>query len=640
MKIKYRPEIDGLRAIAVLAVILYHAEFVVANSQVLTGGFLGVDVFFVISGFLITLLLLDELKATGKVSLLRFYERRARRLLPVLLTVMIASLPFAWRVLLPEQIIDYAYSLVATSSFSANIYWHYSLQEYGAESSLLKPFLHTWSLAVEEQYYVIYPLILWLAYKYFKSKIMLITFAGMVLSLLFAEYITTKDSSFSFYMLPSRIWELLAGGILAYYKCFRNKIEASRLVRELLPFIGFALIVGSFTLVSFEEFKHPGVVTITPVVGTIMMIWFSNKDNIIGKCLSSHAFVSVGLISYSLYLWHYPIFAFFRIEGLFDSTYGKITGIVTTFVLSIISFICVEKPLRQAVSRRFFFLLLIALVTTVIATSTYIVQKDGLPSRFAGILALGLEESREYVKDYWGDHSKYTQISDFTHDQTSVEVIGNSWSQDIANALVATGDYQVGFRGMTHAVCKGITLPIVRKDNKNYEKFKQQCAENATRFATNLPNTDLVILADNQTFTSIYDQEMTDAILSNVSTLKEYGYHGPILIITNRPHYKKHIFSIIREHNIAGDGINKYAQKYLVQDIKTLKIMDDRARDFWERHGIHYYSLVDAFCGNDICQVSSNNYPLYHDATHLTQSGASFISDGLSSFIMNEILKP
>ena len=156
----YRAEIDGLRALAVLSVVAYHAKFSVGEAIFLPGGFLGVDVFFVISGFLITGLLLQEYRRTGRISFGDFYERRARRLLPALMVVMIASAPMAWQLLNPSQLIDYAQAMLASLFFGSNFYWHFSLQEYGAESALLKPFLHTWSLAVEEQYYIVFPLVM------------------------------------------------------------------------------------------------------------------------------------------------------------------------------------------------------------------------------------------------------------------------------------------------------------------------------------------------------------------------------------------------------------------------------------------------------------------------------------------------
>ena len=238
MAIKYRPEIDGLRTIAVLAVIIYHAEFTLGEGHYLEGGFLGVDVFFVISGFLITSLIMSEYEKTGRFSITNFYERRTRRLLPALLTVMLVSLPFAWQFLLPTQLIDFSRSLLASLLFGSNFYWDWTLQEYGAESALLKPFLHTWSLAVEEQYYIVYPLILIAIYRLCRNHTIVILTAGLLLSLQFAEWMTPRDASFSFYMLPSRFWELLAGGLLAnILQCHPQKEKVARLNRT-MPSLG------------------------------------------------------------------------------------------------------------------------------------------------------------------------------------------------------------------------------------------------------------------------------------------------------------------------------------------------------------------------------------------------------------------
>ncbi len=171
---KYRPEIDGLRTIAVLSVLIYHAEFKLSSDVILLmGGYLGVDIFFVISCFLITSLILEEFDKTSGFSILRFYERRVRRLLPALLLVFSISMPFAWYYFLPEHLVDFSNSLISSLFFGSNLYWHFSLQEYGAESSLLKPLLHTWSLAVEEQYYIFFPLLLLFVEKRFNKYLWL-----------------------------------------------------------------------------------------------------------------------------------------------------------------------------------------------------------------------------------------------------------------------------------------------------------------------------------------------------------------------------------------------------------------------------------------------------------------------------------
>ena len=171
MKLIYRPEIDGLRAIAAISVILYHAQITILGYQPFKGGFIGVDIFFVISGYLITSIILKELENNGSFSFKHFYERRIRRIIPVLLFVMLLSLPFAWMFLLPSDFVEFSKSILYSLGFNSNHYFHYSGQKYDAENSLLIPFLHTWSLSVEEQFYILFPVILIFTFKYFKKYI-------------------------------------------------------------------------------------------------------------------------------------------------------------------------------------------------------------------------------------------------------------------------------------------------------------------------------------------------------------------------------------------------------------------------------------------------------------------------------------
>ena len=183
MKLTYRPEIDGLRAIAVGAVVLYHSQISIFGEKVFKGGFIGVDIFFVISGYLITSIILKELITTGSFSFKYFYERRIRRILPALLLVMLVSLPFAWMYFIPSSFIDFSKSILYSLGFSSNFYFHYSGQEYGAIDGLLKPFLHTWSLSVEEQYYILFPIIFLVTFKYFKKYLFHILVLGFFMAI-------------------------------------------------------------------------------------------------------------------------------------------------------------------------------------------------------------------------------------------------------------------------------------------------------------------------------------------------------------------------------------------------------------------------------------------------------------------------
>ena len=217
MKINYRPEIDGLRAIAVISVIFYHAQIELFNHKLFLGGFIGVDIFFVISGYLITSIILKELHVTGNFSFSKFYERRIRRILPALLLIMLASLPLAWLYLLPTSLVDFSKSILYSLGFGSNFYFHFSGEEYGAISGFFKPMLHTWSLSVEEQYYILFPIILLISLRFFKNYLIVIFLIRFLLSLVIADWGSKNYPSFTFYVLPTRGWELLAGSILAYY---------------------------------------------------------------------------------------------------------------------------------------------------------------------------------------------------------------------------------------------------------------------------------------------------------------------------------------------------------------------------------------------------------------------------------------
>ena len=216
MKLAYRPEIDGLRAIAVGAVILYHAQITIFGHQPFKGGFIGVDIFFVISGYLITSIILKELVTTGSFSFKHFYERRIRRILPALLFVMLVSFPFAWMYLLPSNLVEFSKSILYSLGFSSNFYFHYSGLEYSVEG-LRHPFLHTWSLSVEEQYYILFPIVLLVTFKYFRKYLVHILILGFIISLGLAEWTSRNYPSASFYFLHTRMWELLAGSIISIF---------------------------------------------------------------------------------------------------------------------------------------------------------------------------------------------------------------------------------------------------------------------------------------------------------------------------------------------------------------------------------------------------------------------------------------
>ena len=403
MKLTYRPEIDGLRAIAVGAVILYHAQINIFGQQAFIGGFIGVDIFFVISGYLITSIILKELITTGSFSFKYFYERRIRRILPALLLVMLVSLPFAWMYFIPSSFIDFSKSIIYSLGFSSNFYFHYSGQEYGAIDGLLKPFLHTWSLSVEEQFYIVFPIVLLITFKYYRKYLIHILILGFIVSLGLAEWSSRNYPSVSFYFLHTRMWELLAGSILAYFEITLGHRSNQRTLNLILPSIGLILI-GHSIIYFNDRMVHPSFYTLSPIIGVCLIIWFSNSNEIITKILSTKLFVGIGLISYSLYLWHYPIFAFARTINFSQGDISKklLIGIIA-LIASILSYFLVERPCRNKKNKfKIIFSGIIIFISILIIFNYKIIQEDAYKNRFPEILKKnfgGAEEQRALLKN-------------------------------------------------------------------------------------------------------------------------------------------------------------------------------------------------------------------------------------------------
>jgi peptidoglycan/LPS O-acetylase OafA/YrhL len=384
MRITYRPEIDGLRAISVFAVILYHANFNLFGKNIFNGGFIGVDIFFVISGYLITTIILKEIYVTNNFSLKKFYERRIRRILPALLFLMMICSFAGYFILLPSSYIDFSKSLITSIFFSSNFYFWITGKKYGSEDELLKPLAHTWSLSVEEQFYILFPIFLLIIIKYFRKYLSIFLFAYFFISLIFAEYFSRNHASFSFYSLSSRSFELLLGSIISYLMLNKYKIHKSYPILNLFcPSLGIILIFYSFIFFNFEQIVHPAITTLVPVIGTALIIFFSRKGELITEILSNKILVFFGLISYSLYLWHYPVFAYLRYFYLFYTNEAKLLAIFMVFIISISCYYFIEKPFRNknTISIKNLIIYIVITAAILLISNFYIIKSNGIKSR-------------------------------------------------------------------------------------------------------------------------------------------------------------------------------------------------------------------------------------------------------------------
>ena len=332
---KYRREIDGLRALAVLPVILFHAGF-----SVFSGGYVGVDVFFVISGYLITAILIAEIEQE-KFSIGHFYERRARRILPALFLVTFACLPFAYMWMLPSQMKDFSQSIVAVVFFASNIlFW--TEDRYFATTAEQKPLLHTWSLAVEEQYYLLFPIFLLALWRFGRQRVFWCVVVIALFSLLLAELGWRNKPSANFYLAPTRAWELLAGSICAFVTV--GKAQRSN---NALSAFGLTLII--FSMFAYNQnTPFPSFYALAPVVGTGLIIVFASQGTLVARLLSKPVFVGIGLISYSAYLWHQPLFAFARLRSLTEPGHVVMSMLAfASLVLAWATWYWIERPFRD-----------------------------------------------------------------------------------------------------------------------------------------------------------------------------------------------------------------------------------------------------------------------------------------------------
>jgi peptidoglycan/LPS O-acetylase OafA/YrhL len=366
----YRPEIDGLRAIAVLPVIFFHARF--AYFQ---GGFVGVDVFFVISGYLITSIILAEIEKSS-FTLLGFYERRARRILPALFLVSLACIPFAWLWMIPRDLVDFSKSLMAVATFVSNIFF-WKQSGYFETANELKPLVHTWSLAVEEQYYLGFPIFLIVALRFGKRWTLaaIAAFAGV--SFVTAQWGSTHAPVASFFLLPTRVWELLIGAMVPFIRQ-----RPGRAAGEFLSIAGLALI--GFAILSFDDVPYPGVYALVPTLGAVLLIFCADARTLVGKLLSNRILVGLGLVSYSAYLWHQPLFVFARLVSIREPDPVVFFMLsVAAIALAWLSWKFVESPFRNRrwVARRTVFALACAGTMTVASFG------------FAGFVTSGFEQS-------------------------------------------------------------------------------------------------------------------------------------------------------------------------------------------------------------------------------------------------------
>ena len=635
MKKNYRPEIDGLRAFAVLGVILYHANITFSSIQPFKGGFIGVDIFFVISGYLISSIILNELTTTGSFSFKYFYERRIRRIIPVLLFVMISSIPFAWMYLMPENLIDYSYSQLSSLGFGSNFYFWDIGQKYGAMNGLLKPFLHTWSLSVEEQFYIFFPLTLLIVLKYCRKYLIQVLIFNFIFSLILAEWTSRNYPSISFYFIHTRVWELMAGSILAYLEITFGRQNKNKFFCYSFPIMGFLLILHSFFFFN-DQMLHPSIYTLSPIVGTSLIIWFSNKDEIITKILSSKIIVGIGLISYSLYLWHYPIFAFARISNLIQGEiYNKLLLGMTILILSIISYKYIEQPFRnKKIDFKKILIFLISFLCLLVIVNIKFITSNGYENRFNKIYKKNNLDRNILDKKSWYFINQLPQKF-LSKNKTKVLIIGDSHSKDLFNIFYQNSNLYKKFEFLRYGK-ENEELSFDKTYEKNFIKFKNSQL---------LKDADVILISDKMNLDQlknlekfiIYFKNKKHIIISSLSNLYTNGLvykrftnltlFDYLLIKQNDLGYLKLKSNI--DVNISLKKQRLINEFYFNSRKKIdLKIINNELEKLAKKNNLKFLLKDNFQCNfyNQICYgITDTGYKIYYDGSHYTLEGSKYL---------------
>ena len=628
MTSKYRAEIDGLRGIAVLGVILYHAEIIINGNHLFSGGFFGVDIFLVISGFLITRIISDEYKKDKKISFRNFYERRFRRLAPALILVLIVSTIFAYFILLPNQFVFFIKSGLSSIFFVSNFFFHYSGESYGQSILTHIPLLHTWSLSIEEQFYLIFPAFLILVLKFGKKNIKFILVVFIFLSFLFSLLINKNHGSFNFYMLPSRGWELLLGALLALSEKDKS-YELNNNLKSFLSFLGLCLIIFSF--IFFDNINnHPGYKTLFPVIGTAIIIFCSNSNNFIDKFLSFKILKNLGLISYSLYLWHHPIFSFVKILGIDNSNlFIKFALFLLSILISFISFRYVESFFRQ----KSYPIKKIINNILILTSSTFVIIYFALPHQSKNFPPI----TRELYEKTWFKTKQYFKpcfqrkkiFCEFNSDPNNINIylIGDSIVASLQEELrFSLSKIKFNFIPMTNAGCD-----FIKKDLKNQSIF---CNNKIHTLRKNkiLKKKGLILIHLNYTIT--LSESEKKVFINDINELLETNYK--IIFIYPIPKFNESISEKINKiFRSSGIDLTRYLndEKNHV-NISYSKFSLDSKATFDLLLGFDHKNLYKIyphkiFCNNYIknkCVGHDKNSIFYVDGTHLSKTGSILVS--------------
>ncbi|MFJ2711234.1 acyltransferase family protein [Pseudomonas sp. NPDC087346] len=634
-----RRDIDGLRALAVIPVVLFHFGF-----STFSGGFVGVDVFFVISGFLITTILFREISAQ-RFSFLDFWGRRARRILPALSVVVVVTLALGWLLLTPKDLSELGRTVRYQSLFISNILFMRQ-DGYFEPASELKPLLHTWSLAVEEQYYIFFPLMMVLMVRHIRHwrwllfGVLLVSFG---LNIIYIE----RRLEFAFFSLPTRAWELLCGAMLAVMPA--PKLVVRTWLRQLVGLAGLAaVLVAVFTFDKSTVF--PGWAALLPVLGTTALIWSGAQGSTwAGRLLSLRALVWVGLLSYSLYLWHWPVYVYanaISIDGI--QPLEAIGWMALALGLAWLSLRYIELPFREKrvfASRNSVLIGGLISITALAVTGTAIDRAQGVPQRMTG-KALEYAQSREWqagqVKCMQVSTDKALDKACLLGGEQKLAATKMFWGDSHTAALLPAIEGSVSQNGppvwlYSLSACPPIIEDVLRQQCKDFNKRNMGkvlslgikdvvLAANWSLYVYGREDGDgdRQFLLDRKDNTQQAERRMAAALKAQVAELRDAGVQVWLFKEVPLQHksFINRLTSLARIGRSAeglGRPLNEHLarQQFFTDLFNSMSAVDS---------GVHVLDPTPFMCKDGLCVIDVDGHSQYKDADHLSDMGSARLS--------------
>ncbi|MBB5392879.1 MULTISPECIES: acyltransferase family protein [unclassified Herbaspirillum] len=645
---QYRPDIDGLRAIAVLSVLVFHAF-----PEVLPGGFIGVDIFFVISGFLISLIIFKNLEQ-GRFGIVEFYIRRIRRIFPALMTVMLLCIAGGWMLLYADEYKQLGKHLFGGSSFISNfLFWKES--NYFDNAAETKPLLHLWSLAIEEQFYLFWPLLLAFVWRRKWGFLRIMGAIGLV-SFAVNLYLVGHDQTAAFYSPLSRFWELMVGGALAYINLHRPQLN--RIHRDLQSVLGLALLVIGFAAINNTR-AFPGVWALLPTVGAFLILSAGPGAWCNRKLLASRVPVWFGLISYPLYLWHWPLLAFATIiEGATPNPALRLGAALAAIVLAWFTYRFIERPLRSANSLRPVWALAAANVAVgVVGLGIYFnggfVQRplnERLDFIAAGDVFLGSRNSDASCPKFNQSKILPEEVCLSNSATPRVMFVGDSHMMALHSAVYSHAVKASSIMVAGHSCYLYPNLPYKAGGAHDWGNNCTAIAQEALAVAARTPSIDTVVISNTYprgdlAKASRYELagkplSQREAFLAgNASLIGQFQKMGKkVVYVMDVPHLKRDPHACVSRFDAAAERDCAYTP----QENAALRAQYNDAVKALQASlpGLAVYDPTPVFCGDGKCMAKVQGKYLYNDNQHISVTASQMVLERMAQQGLLQLQQP